>query len=85
MHDLAGDEQYQELLASFEATLREIVDPEEVSWRAKGHLGLIGPNGEDYTLTMTDPECKELIKQGVFQDELEFPKWPGPAGFLMKE
>lgn len=85
MHDLAGDEQYRELLASFEATLREIVDPEEVSWRAKGHLGLIGPNGEDYTLTMTDPECKELIKQGVFQDELEFPKWPGPAGFLMKE
>ncbi|MDR6549999.1 hypothetical protein [Paenibacillus qinlingensis] len=56
----------------------------EVSLRAKGHLGLIGQHGEDYTLTMTDPACKELIQQGVFQDELEFPKWTGPIGILQK-
>ncbi|RTE07165.1 sulfatase-like hydrolase/transferase [Paenibacillus whitsoniae] len=85
MRDLAQMKEYRELLASFEAQLREIVDPEAVSLRAKSQLGLIGPNGEDYTLTMTDPQCKELIKQGVFEDELEFPKWEGPPGILIKE
>jgi choline-sulfatase len=72
------------MLEQFEAQLREIVDPEAVSLRAKRDLGLIGENGEDYTLTMTDPECKELIKQGVFEDEAEFPQWEGPQGILQK-
>ncbi|CAG7615599.1 sulfatase-like hydrolase/transferase [Paenibacillus allorhizosphaerae] len=75
MHDLATDGRYGDKLKQFEALLRTIVDPEEASLRAKSDLGLIGKDGQDYTLTMTDPECKELIRQGVFQDELEFPKW----------
>lgn len=77
MRDLALEEEYDELLKSFERLLRTIVDPEAVSLRAKADLGLIGKNGEDYTLTMTDPECKEWIKRGVFADEAEFPAWPG--------
>ncbi|SFJ60018.1 choline-sulfatase [Paenibacillus sp. UNC496MF] len=85
MHDLAEDEQYHDLLDRMEALLRTIVDPEAVSLRAKHDLGLIGPNGEDYTLTMTDPECKELIKQGAFEDELEFPYWEGAPGIWSKE
>jgi choline-sulfatase len=85
MQDLSEEAGYEDQLAQFEELLRGIVDPEAVSQRAKGHLGLIGPDGEDYTLTMTDPECKDLIKQGVFHDELEFPKWTGPLGVLQKE
>ncbi|BFT74736.1 sulfatase-like hydrolase/transferase [Paenibacillus sp. P36] len=84
MTDLAGEESYQELLHQFEVLLREIVDPEVVSLRAKRDLGLIGSNGEDYTLTLTDPACKEWIKQGIFQDEAEFPKWEGQEGILQK-
>ncbi|CAG7599779.1 Ulvan-active sulfatase [Paenibacillus solanacearum] len=75
MRDLAADPQYADTLKQFEALLRTIVDPEAVSLRAKADLGLIGKDGQDYTLTMTDPQCKELIRQGVFQDEAEFPKW----------
>ncbi|MDU0203324.1 sulfatase-like hydrolase/transferase [Paenibacillus sp. PFR10] len=84
MTDLAGEESYRELLHQFEVLLREIVDPEAVSLRAKRDLGLIGSNGEDYTLTLTDPACKEWIKQGIFQDEAEFPKWEGQEGILQK-
>jgi choline-sulfatase len=84
MTDLAEEESYRELLQQFEVLLREIVDPEAVSLRAKRDLGLIGSNGEDYTLTLTDPVCKEWIKQGIFQDEAEFPKWEGQEGILQK-
>lgn len=84
MTDLAGEESYRELLQQFEVLLREIVDPEAVSLRAKRDLGLIGSDGEDYTLTLTDPACKEWIKQGIFQDEAEFPKWEGQEGILHK-
>ncbi|MEC0270091.1 sulfatase-like hydrolase/transferase [Paenibacillus anseongense] len=84
MTDLAGEESYRELFHQFEVLLREIVDPEAVSLRAKRDLGLIGSNGEDYTLTLTDPACKEWIKQGIFQDEAEFPKWEGQEGILQK-
>jgi choline-sulfatase len=76
LRDLAQDERYAGLLREFEAKLREIVDPEEVSLRAKSDLGLIGPDGQDYTLSMTEPQLKELIKQGVIPHEPEFPSWP---------
>lgn len=36
-----------------ERVLRTVVDPEEVSLRAKRDLGLIGPDGEDYTETLS--------------------------------
>jgi choline-sulfatase len=51
MNDLAGLPEYAPLLKQFEQLLRTIVDPEGVSDRAKRDLGLIGPNGEDYTLS----------------------------------
>ncbi len=73
--DLAGDDQYGALLRDFEALLRDIVDPEAVSLRAKKDLGLIGKDGSDYTLTLTYPQLEEWIAQGLFQDEAEFPKW----------
>ncbi|CAG7654357.1 sulfatase-like hydrolase/transferase [Paenibacillus allorhizosphaerae] len=76
LHDLANDERYVSVLKDFESKLREVVDPEKVSLRAKKDLGLIGKEGEDYTLTLSEPQLKELIKQGVFQHEPEFPSWP---------
>jgi len=56
LNDLAGDPKYGETLAQFEALLRSIVDPEAVALRAKRDFGLIGPDGEDYTLTMSVPD-----------------------------
>jgi choline-sulfatase len=73
--DLALDERYSHILGEFEALLRSIVDPEDVSMRAKKDLGLIGKNGEDYTLTMTVKQLKEAVAQGVFPNEPGFPRW----------
>ncbi len=52
-HDLALDPQYAPVLEEFERVLRTVIDPEEVSLRAKRDLGLIGPDGEDYTETLS--------------------------------
>ena len=49
MQDLAGDPRHAHVLAEFEALLRTILNPEEVSNRAKRDLGLIDPDGTDYT------------------------------------
>jgi choline-sulfatase len=73
--NLAPDSNYQDLLNEFENKLREIVDPEEISFKAKKDLGLIGKAGEDYTLSMDVDKLNELIKKGVFPDEPGFPKW----------
>lgn len=50
LHDLAGDPAYADTLNNFEQTLRSICDPDSVADRAKHDLGLIGPDGTDYTL-----------------------------------
>ena len=52
-HDLALDPRRAPVLEEFERVLRTVVDPEEVSLRAKRDLGLIGPDGEDYTETLS--------------------------------
>jgi choline-sulfatase len=49
--DLAENPEYGHVLNEFEQILRGICDPEEVALRAKRDLGLIGPDGEDYTQT----------------------------------
>lgn len=49
MTDLAMDPSYEGVLKSFEATLRTICDPDDVANQAKRDLGLIGPDGTDYT------------------------------------
>jgi choline-sulfatase len=73
--DLATDSNYSGILEQFETLLRGILDPEAVSLQAKKDLGLIGKEGQDYTLTMTYPMLKELIDRGIFRDDPEFPKW----------
>ena len=37
----------------FERLLRSLLDPEQVSYRAKGDLGLMGAGGTNYTETLT--------------------------------
>jgi choline-sulfatase len=75
MKDLAGEPEYAPVLAEFERLLRTIVDPEEVSRQSKKDLGLIGKDGEDYTLTLTASELPVKINQGVFANEPGFPTW----------
>ena len=70
MNDIAQDPKYAQTLEEFEKLLRSICDPDEVANRAKRDLGLIGPNGEDYTETLTFQECKEGVRTGRFR--------PGP-------
>jgi choline-sulfatase len=79
MNDLALDPAYASVLEEFETLLRGIVDPEAVSLRAKRDLGLIGKDGQDYTLTLTYPQLAEMIRQGVLPDEPEFPQWKEPG------
>jgi len=73
MDDLALKDEYQELLAWFEAKLREHVDPEEVSMRAKKDLGLISPEGEDYTKSLSMKEVEDGYRNGTFRFEPEVP------------
>lgn len=49
MNDLAADPAYADILKIFEQTLRSICDPDAVADHAKRDLGLIGPDGMDYT------------------------------------
>jgi choline-sulfatase len=67
--DIAGRPENAGLLRDFEKTLRTIVDPEEVSLRARRELGLIGPGGEDYTETLTVARLLEGRDKGLFPGE----------------
>ena len=49
--DISKDSQYKDVLVNFEKLLKTILDPEETAFRAKRDMGLIGKNGEDYTMT----------------------------------
>ena len=48
-HDLAGDPACGDRLGELKNVLHSVLDPHQTSLRAKGDLGLLGPNGEDYT------------------------------------
>ncbi len=72
MHDLAALPEHRERLAAFEALLRTILDPEAVCERSKQDLGLIGPNGEDYTKELTFAKLQEGYKTGRFAYQPEF-------------
>ncbi len=74
LDDLAGKAKYQEVITWFEKKLREFVDPEEVSLRAKRDLGLISPEGEDYTKSLTMAEVEAGYKDGTFCFEPEVPR-----------
>lgn len=71
MNDLAADPRYQEIVAELEALLRTQVDPEATALRAKRDLGLIGPDGEDYTHTLTVTDVHEGRRTGRFEPEPE--------------
>ena len=62
MTDLAGDSASAPMLGEFEALLRTVVDPEAVAGRAKRDFGLIAPDGEDYTETLT---VADLPRRGL--------------------
>ena len=68
-HDLASDPSKAGILREFEILLRGILDPDEVSLRAKRDLGLIGPDDEDYTETLTFEELRGGIGEGRFPPE----------------
>lgn len=73
LNDLALKPEYKELLQQFEKKLRELVDPEAISLRAKKDLGLISEDGEDYTKSLTMEEAEEGYKNGRFRFEPEVP------------
>ena len=64
MNDLAQDPKYTKILKKFEKLLRSICNPDEVARRSKSDLGLIGPNGEDYTETLTWQQLLEGRRSG---------------------
>ena len=66
LYDLAADPKYAQVLKDFKKLLFSIYDPEETSLRAKRDYGLIGPDGEDYTETLTYQELLEGQKSGKF-------------------
>jgi choline-sulfatase len=69
MNDLASNPEYENVLESMDKALFSVVNPEEISLRAKKDLGLIGPNGEDYTQTLSVAELEEGRRNGRFAPE----------------
>ncbi len=63
LHDLAQDIKYQHKLEYFENILKKILEPEQVSFKAKFDLGLIGKNGEDYTRVPYNIESGKQVDQ----------------------
>ena len=55
--DLARNPVYAPVLERFRQLLYTVVDPEAVALEAKRDLGLIGPDGEDYTETLDHAEA----------------------------
>lgn len=75
--DLGSDEEYQEVKSNLEAMLRSILDPEAVAFRSKRDLGLVGPDGTDYTMTLTVEQLLEGQSTGRFP--------PGPERALRQQ
>ena len=64
--NLAGDSKHAGLVREFEKLLHSIVDPEQVCLKSKHDFGLIGPDGEDYTETLTVQQLEQGISEGRF-------------------
>lgn len=71
LKDLAEDPAYGDTLRAFEGLLRAQVDPEAVDLRSKRDLGLLSPDGTDYTQTLTWPQLQQAMEAGdiPFQSE----------------
>lgn len=69
LDDLAADLGHVAVLAEHEARLRSVVDPEAVAYKAKQDLGLIGPDGEDFTQTLTVEGLRAGRETGRFKPE----------------
>ena len=69
MDDLAANPAYRAVRDAMEQTLHSVVDPDATSYRAKKSLGFIGPDGEDYTRTLTVTELEEGRRKGRFAPE----------------
>jgi choline-sulfatase len=65
--DLALRGTHDKVLKDFETLLYSILDPEKTAFESKHDLGLIGPNGEDYTVKLTMQELIEGRKNGKFR------------------
>jgi choline-sulfatase len=60
--DLAEDSEHVPVLEEHERLLRTICDPEQVCLEAKQSEGLIGPDGEDFTQTLTVGEARKRFR-----------------------
>ncbi|MBW1801588.1 MAG: sulfatase-like hydrolase/transferase [Deltaproteobacteria bacterium] len=65
--DLALGGTHDNVLKNFESLLHSILDPEKTAFESKRDLGLIGPNDEDYTITLTQQALKEGREKGKFR------------------
>ena len=72
LENLARSARHAPVVRRMDAKLRTLLDPDAVSLRAKRELGLIGPNGEDYTQTLTVPRLRELQQAGEMPFQPEF-------------
>jgi choline-sulfatase len=72
--NVADKELYQQAVQRLEKRLRSILDPETVSLRAKRELGLIGPDGEDYTQTLSVEQLRDAQQAGRMPLQPEFEK-----------
>lgn len=72
LENLAQSARHAPVVRRMDAKLRTLLDPDAVSLRAKRELGLIGPNGEDYTQTLTVPRLRELQQAGEMPFQPEF-------------
>ena len=58
---------HEKVLKEFEELLHSIIDPEKTAFESKRDLGLIGPNGEDFTVSLTQQALAEGRKSGLFR------------------
>jgi choline-sulfatase len=79
--DLAGDPAHADDLRHLDGILRRVLDPEEVALRSKRDLGLIGPDGEDYTRTLTAEGLRAGRETGQFLPEPAYGElaWAGDS------
>ena len=71
MKDLAGKGEYRPVLKEFKDLLYSILDPEAVALKSKRDLGLIGPNGEDYTVILTYQQLQEGRHSGQYKPRFQ--------------
>ena len=67
MNDLAGEKRYEPVLKEFKDLLYSILDPEAVALQSKSDFGLIGPDSEDYTVTLTYQQLQNGRHSGKYK------------------